>query len=297
MRNYSTVRVIEDSINPYNSIRVTTLELSYWRAIHSEFMTHRVFSRNASSSRAIPIQKIISQVWNDPAIPIHWGANQAGMQARNELSGAPLLACKIIWGLSSKVACCFAYAFWKLGLHKQVANRILEPWQYINVIVTSTEWDNFFGLRCHPDAQPEIRELAENMKKAIDESIPVERDHHLPYITDEERSNRGIDTLRKLSAARCARVSYKTHNNEVPTLGIDLDRYNRLVSATPIHASPLEHQLRALDHTGSIRNMTGWVQFRTIVEQSKNESPTQRQYVSPKYIQPKTYTIAGINHD
>ena len=154
------VKVIEDSINPYNKVRLTTLQLRYWRAIHGEFMTHRVFSRNASSSRAIPIKKFISQVWNDPAMPVHWGKNQAGMKARSELTPLQIKLCKFIWISASKVACIFAYLLSLVGLHKQIGNRILEPWQYISVIVTATEWDNWFELRNHPDAQPDIQELA-----------------------------------------------------------------------------------------------------------------------------------------
>ena len=133
------VKVIEDSINPNNEIRVTTLELRYWRAIHSEFMTHRVFSRNASSSRAIPVKTMIKQVWNDPAMPVYWGKNQAGMKARTELSSFKIALSKFVWVSASKVACIFAYLLTYIGLHKQVSNRLIEPWQYISVIATSTE--------------------------------------------------------------------------------------------------------------------------------------------------------------
>ena len=141
-----TAKMIADSYYDFDN-RICTLQLKYPRFIHAEFMTHRVFSRSASSSRAIPISKIISQVWNDPAMPVYWGANVSGMQANEELTGWKLSAAKFIWKTSAKVACIFAYGFDKIGLHKQIGNRILEPWQYINVIVTSTEWDNFFDLR------------------------------------------------------------------------------------------------------------------------------------------------------
>ena len=79
------VKVIADSISESGK-RITTFQLKYPRFIHSEVMTHRVFSRNASSSRAIPVKKMIEQVRNNPAMPIHWGANQSGMQAKNELN-------------------------------------------------------------------------------------------------------------------------------------------------------------------------------------------------------------------
>ena len=153
-----TAKMIEDSISE-DGVRISTLQLRYHRYVHAEFMTHRVFSRSASSSRAIPIKKIIHQVWNEPAMPVHWGANISGMQAKNELSGWRLLLARNVWLTASKFACIFAYMLYYVGLHKQIGNRILEPWQFINVIVTSTEWDNFFELRIHPDAQPEIKEL------------------------------------------------------------------------------------------------------------------------------------------
>src|SRR5690606_30080072 len=119
------------------------MQLRYPRFIHAEFMTHRAFSRNASSSRAIPVHKMLSQVWNDPATPIHWGASRPGMQAREELKGWKRKAAQAIWKLAGRAACVFAWGAMKLGLHKQVANRILEPWQYIHVVVTATDWDNF----------------------------------------------------------------------------------------------------------------------------------------------------------
>ena len=153
-----TVKIIEDSLT--NGSRLTTYQLRYWRAIHAELMTHRVFSRNASSSRAIPVMKMLRQVWDDPAGPVHWGANQAGMQAHAELDGLRRKLSQAIWKWSGRAMCVAAWSMTKIGLHKQVANRLLEPWQYINVVLTATEFDNWFDLRDHPDAQPEIQELA-----------------------------------------------------------------------------------------------------------------------------------------
>ena len=262
------VKVIEDSINPNNEIRVTTLELRYWRAIHSEFMTHRVFSRNASSSRAIPVKTMIKQVWNNPAMPVYWGKNQAGMKARTELSSFKIALSKFVWVSASKVACIFAYLLTYIGLHKQVSNRLIEPWQYISVIATSTEWDNFFGLRDHPDAQPEIRELAIAMKKAMDQSKPEYRELHLPYISDKERETiKDISVLKQISTARCARVSYLTHDGKNPSIDRDIKLHNDLIVSRPIHASPLEHQLTANTSKDFVRNVRGWTQYRVELEQ------------------------------
>jgi hypothetical protein len=265
------VRVIEDSLNPYNKIRLTTLQLRYWRGIHAEFMTHRVFSRNASSSRAIPVSTFLKQVWNDPATPVHWGANQPGMKARTELTGFKKWFAQFMWKTSGKMVCCLVWLTNKVSSpHKQVFNRLLEPWQYISVIVTSTEWDNFFELRNHPDAQPEIQELAREMKYAMDNSKPTERYTHIPYITGSDRIALGQDAstgrLMQISTARCARVSYFTHDKQIPEIEKDLKLFNDLVGSVPIHASPTEHQAEALDSEEFNKNFRGWSQFRNIVE-------------------------------
>lgn len=265
------VRVIEDSLNPYNKIRITTLQLRYWRGIHAEFMTHRVFSRNASSSRAIPVSTFLKQVWNDPATPVHWGANQPGMKARTELTGFKKWFAQFMWKTSGKMVCCLVWLTNKVSSpHKQVFNRLLEPWQYISVIVTSTEWDNFFELRNHPDAQPEIQELAREMKYAMDNSKPTERYTHIPYITGSDRIALGQDAstgrLMQISTARCARVSYFTHDKQIPEIEKDLKLFNDLVGSVPIHASPTEHQAEALDSEEFNKNFRGWSQFRNIVE-------------------------------
>lgn len=262
------VKIIEDSI--YKKNRICTLQLKYHRYIHGEFMTHRVFSRSASSSRAIPILKIISQVWNDPAIPVHWGKNVSGMQAKTELSGIKLQLAKFLWKSASKFACIFAYLLYKTGLHKQIGNRILEPWQFINVIVTSTEWDNFFELRCHPDAQPEIQELAEKIRCCIANSTPKNlklNDWHLPYISNEERKLHSIDDLLKMSTARCARVSYINHDGTKPNIQNDLKLHDRLVGSSPRHSSPAEHQATPAHDSKFYKNFKGWIQYRNKIEQ------------------------------
>lgn len=262
-------KVIADSYHLNDRNRITTLQLKYHRFIHAEFMTHRVFSRSASSSRAIPINKIIGQVWNDPAMPLHWGANVSGMQAKKELSGLNLWAAKTVWKTASKFACIFAYLFSKIGLHKQIGNRILEPWQYINVILTATEFENFFELRIHPDAQPEIQELAKQIKQAIDNSIPKELqvgEWHLPYITDEEFELCDYDILLKCSTARCARVSYSNHDGSKPSVKRDVELHDKLVVSEPLHASPAEHQATPGEYGKFYRNFRGWIQYRVELE-------------------------------
>lgn len=269
----TSAAVVADSVGP-TGIRITTLQLRYWRAVHAELMTHRVFSRNASSSRAIPVQTVLDEVWGSPAGPVHWGKNQPGMQAHEELTGWRLGTARFFWRLAAKLASVVAWSMMKVGVHKQVANRVLEPFQYISVIVTSTEWENFFTLRDHPDAQPEIRILAQAMKAAMAESVPTELrlgEWHLPYVYQSEIMDEGgrhdpSGILVKLSTARCARVSYTTHDGLDPKRTKDIKLHDRLVVAKPIHASPAEHQAMAMPTKSFYRNFRGWYQYRILLE-------------------------------
>lgn len=278
-----------------NGDEVITMQLQYPRFIHAEFMTHREFSRNASSSRAIPVMKMIEQVRNDPAMPIHWGANQPGMQAHAELEGENAIEAQELWRMAANNAADIAYEMQRIGLHKQVANRPLEPFQWMHVIMTTSKLSNFFGLRNHPDAQPEIKHLAGLMYDCYQSSVPKSLhrgEWHLPYIKEEdwvaaygflkigritrdEPSQKELqEVLKKASVARCARVSYLTHEGKVPELQADLDLFVRLAGATPIHASPLEHQATpdSFDefdgwaHPELHGNLNGWKQFRKQVE-------------------------------
>ena len=270
-----TAKVIEDSTCTHG-VRIITLELQYPRFIHSEFMTHRVFSRNAMSSRAIPVEKMIEQVRSNPAAPIYWGANKPGMQAAEEIRDT--MEAKQQWSMAARQAADRAESMMAIGLHKQVANRILEPFQWMRTIVTATEWDNFFVLRAHPDAQPEFQALAKAMKAAMDKSKPADRGRpgyqdqasswHLPYIKPGEREYYLPSLLPKLSAARCARVSYLTHDGEDPKVDKDLELFNRLVGANPIHASPVEHQAYpAHDACERSGNFVGWMQYRQVMKE------------------------------
>jgi len=259
-------KIIEDSVGP-GTRRLTTFQLTYPRFIHAEFMTHRQFSRNASSSRAIPVEKQIAMIKADTAMPVHWGMNQSGMQAEQESDalirfdyGAAThhLTAQEAWCEARDRAIEVAEGFVKAGYHKQVVNRILEPFSHISVIVTSSQYDNFFALRSHKDAQPEIKVLSDLMLEAYNASTPRLLnigDWHMPYITEEERAYVDsaenvqhsdvpltIEDLVKMSGARCARVSYLTHDGKKPSQENDMKLYDRLVGSVPLHASPVEHQ-------------------------------------------------------
>lgn len=269
-------KIIADSVTKEGD-RITSLELVYPRWVLAELNTHRTFSRSSASSRAIPVKKLISQVWNDPAMPVHWGRNQAGMQAGSELVGWRLALAKASWRLEGRVACGFAWFNSRiLGMHKQLVNRGLEKRQLVSTIVTATDWENFFVLRDHPDAQPEIQVLARVMKEAMKNSEPTlleVGDFHLPYVRPEEiKRYKGTDNewlLPVLSSARCARVSYNRHDGSTSSVKEDKRLFERLVISEPAHASPCEHQAQYVPHLSSSRNFRGpWYQFRAILEHS-----------------------------
>lgn len=276
MNKEPSAKIIADSVGLYGGSRsrLITLQLRYPRLVHSELMTHRVFSRNASSSRAIPVAKMIEQVRNDPAAPYVWTTNKPGMQG--DIVTDPELIAKYdqMWIEAANQAADNAEVLMGEGLHKQVVNRILEPFQWISVIVTSTEWANWFELRNHKDADPTIKRLAEVMENAINDSTPIslrEGEWHLPYVSQEEKNALPIATLVKISAARCARVSYLTHDGEFPDVDKDIALYERLVGSRPLHASPIEHQARVLsvanDEIGLNGNLSPlWVQHRKLLE-------------------------------
>jgi len=261
------VKVIADSITPYHSARLTTLQCTYPRIIHSELMTHRMFSRNASSSRAIPLSKMIKAVQDNPFLPVHWGRNQSGMSAREELGPEEQAEAKEIWLYMRDQAVAGALSLEEVGLHKQIANRALETWAWITVIITATDWNNFYVQRTHEDAQPEIQHLAKLMRDVYASAVPEELAMgawHMPYLQREDYVLTGghLESLRKISVARCARVSYLTQEG-TRDHAKDLELYERLRSGGANgHWSPFEHVATpspTLDYSGNFR---GWHQYR-----------------------------------
>jgi hypothetical protein len=238
-------------------------------------MTHRVFSRNASSSRAIPVKKQIKMVFDNPAMPIAFAANKAGMQAGESFGPLKQALCRAVWMGACYAALFFATLMDKLNIHKQYANRILEPFSHITVVCTATDFANFFALRTHKDAQPEIQALAKQMYDLYKKSDAVELregDWHLPFVDELEVAMEMLEprnpknpwsTIIQKSVARCARVSYLTHDGKKPSLQSDKELYQRLVGAQPIHASPAEHQAMAVsDPNYQSGNFRGWIQYR-----------------------------------
>lgn len=264
----ATAKIIRYSIGPHGR-RIVTAALRYWRPMHGEFLTHRDFSRNSSSSRAVPVAKMLQQVWHEPAGPSHWGSNRPGMQATEELTGWRLTAAKLCWSWAAKSAAFWSWVMMKIGLHKQVANRVTEPYQYIHTLLTATELDNFFGLRRHKDAQPEMRELADALFDAMAESSPIELrpgQWHLPFVSDRDVNVFGIQDALRMSTARCARVSFMNHDGSDPDPVKDIQLHDRLVGSTPIHASPTEHQVQCMPNPDRFANFIGFRSYRHCVE-------------------------------
>lgn len=246
-----SAKVVADSVSPAGH-RVTTLEVVLHRFVLAEFNTHRVFSRNSASSRAIPLRKQLERVRTDLAFPVSWPREQAGMQGGDELSEREQDHAKGVWWDHAAMAARRAELLGALGLHKSVANRLLEPFLWHTVVVTATAWENFFRQRCSPLAQPEIRAAAEAMRAALEASEPrqlQDGEWHLPYLdgdTAAEVTSSEPDSLAllpRISAARCARVSYLTQDGR-RDYEEDLALYERLVAANPPHWSPLEHVAR-----------------------------------------------------
>jgi hypothetical protein len=249
-RYYATV--LADSINPTDD-RVTTLQIRMPLCVWPEFLTHRTVARNARSNRAVPSRVLISEVIRNPFIPEHWGRNRSGMQSTEPLTGIRRTIAREAWLGARWGAVAAAWVMSRAGLHKQDANRVLAPWQWVDAVVTGdpTAWSAFLRLRDHPAADPKIQRIAVHIAKAIAISTPQKlgwNQWHKPYYTDKpqyvapEEGDR-IDMC-MASAGACARVSYAAFD------GQQSDRANeelakKLAKETPSHGSPFEHVVRA----------------------------------------------------
>ena len=233
-------KIILDSVSP-DGIRLTTFHLRYWRSIHAELMTHRDFSRNARSSRAVPSKVLLTE----PIFLPTFGMNQPGMQASDEeLFPGLQEKWEKEWQELAEITRSYVKKWQANGMHKQWANRPLEWFGWIDVLVSSTRYENFWALRVSEYAQPEFLDLATAMQKLMMQSDPqllCPGEWHLPYIQQEELITYGLETCKMLSAARCARLSYKPFDGS-DSPQAEQDRYERLVVSRPVHASPVEHQ-------------------------------------------------------
>lgn len=292
----SVARVVARSLSLETNTFCTTLEIETPRLIWSEFMTHGAISKNAASSRAIPVKKMIDLVRDNPAMPVRFGQNQSGMQDKgvehdgriDVLSGAfiSFLSGREYWKESANSAANYAERLYEAGYHKQICNRIIEPYQYIKAVVSFTgEGANFFGLRNHPDADPTIADLAVAMYHAIQSAEYTELregDWHMPYYKDGafiKGRDKGLQKALKLSASCCAQVSYRVLDDSQEKA----DKvFERLIESKPVHASPTEHQAICLkkgvgfrskyvthiDRNGNLGSgrFWNWGQHRQVIE-------------------------------
>lgn len=262
----SSASVLADSITA-DGQRLTTLQVRMPRIVLAEFNTHRRLSRNSASSRAIPVSKQIAMVLDDPFVPAKFPLNQPGMSAAAYLEpGDPAFDVEVEhWLADRDHAVQSTRARAERGIHKQIANRILEPFMWHEAIVSATEWGNFIALRAHPAAQPEIQEPAEAIRDAIAASTPAPRaagEWHLPLTGFEGDDQLDTIDLIKVSIGRCARVSYLTHFGTRDPKA-DLALFERLQESR--HLSPFEHAAQATP--GQWANFDGWRQARWLLEQ------------------------------
>ena len=289
-----TAKIIADSVNERN-VRITTFELVYPRIVHSELMTHRMFSRNSASSRAIPGKTMLDMIEQDPAMPSHWGKNQPGMQAKEEFTGVQKEAVKQLWLNACRDAVANARVMVDMNVHKQVVNRIVEPYSHMKVVLTATEYNNWWYLRDHAEADPTIAELANKMRTEYDLNEPdwlEEGAWHLPYVKtqkangtypqrywDEQDNLITLEQAQMISASCCAQVSYRKSDGSLDKAEVI---YKRLIESKPCHASPFEHQAMCIEkcptHTwptgithmdragnGWSGNLKDWVQYRQLL--------------------------------
>jgi thymidylate synthase ThyX len=236
--------ILADSIS--SGVRLTSMAVTFPRIILAEVNTHRMFSRSSASSRAIPVEKRIAAVRADPFVPAAFGSNKRGMQAGENLGDVENSDARADWEEAMEAACNFAESMSRLGVHKQWANRLIEPFAWTTAVITATEWANFFALRISPLAQPEMQTTAAAMKAAMDGSKPRELkpgQWHLPYIDWDEAGGIEPLALAKISSARCARVSYLTQDGK-RDIKADLELHDRLLAAG--HMSPYEHPAKAV---------------------------------------------------
>lgn len=297
------VELIQASVGP-NGIPIHTFRMTYPRFIHAECKTHRLLkiddenwiveqelalmddvnlSRNAASSRAIPVEKMLEQISNQPAYPVHWGKNQSGMQAREELNETDAAAAMGWWWMGAQLMVDHVRQC-PVPLHKQVINRVLEPWMLMTVVVTATDWNNWRALRAHPDAQPEIYELAKQVVELLDKTEPFQlfaRELHVPFV-ERERLEYGAlryfieteDFLEVLSLNEALQVSAScSAQTSFRALDFSLEKahriYKKLVEDRPVHASPFEHQASALAACDDLR-VTHWPQGITHMDRDRN---------------------------
>jgi thymidylate synthase ThyX len=284
-KNNISCTVIADSLCVER--RMVTLELEYPRFIHAELMTHRMLSKNAASSRAIPIKKMHETITEKTAMPVHWGKNQPGMSAKEEVDDLVKQGAEGVWNAARDSMLSHSTVMSDMGLHKQIANRITEPFQMMKTVISGTEWANLIWLRHHADAQPEFYELADCIVKCLKQSesmLIVSGEWHTPYVhrfrdidgvlqyLDSNGEKLSKEDAIKVSSSCCAQVSYRRNDDSLEKAK---DIFARLIESEPIHASPIEHQATPMKIKNAglysqDMNPTIWEEGITHMDRDKN---------------------------
>jgi thymidylate synthase ThyX len=288
--------IIADSKNQFGE-RITSFVLTFPRIILAELNTHRAFSKNSASSRAVPFKTMLRNVMSDPFIPIRWMKDHKGMQGDQYFTGFSEWLLIRLWLIARTLAVCLAWILNKIGLTKQIVNRLLEPFMWHTAIVTATDLENFFALRAHDAAEIHFKELAYKVLKEYNNSFPVtlkDGQWHIPFgnnlsknriedtllsnenyvnASEEEEINEIINKQRiKISTARCARVSYINFEGR-DDYEADIKLHDQLLSSG--HMSPFEHCAMAINQPNTaIGNFTGFLQYRKLLE-NENRSDSR----------------------
>ena len=298
MNSNITVTALLKSVNVHNGKKMMTLRVKYPRIIHAEKLKHSQLKCNTSSSRAIPVKQNNQYILSDVAMPVRFGKNQSGMQDCGELDNPVVIDGKSYtpqqaWEYAAGLMCKVSDAFADAGYHKQVCNRLTEPFQYTEAVFSGSEWANFFWLRCDQDADPTIKVLADLCFQAYadddDWQLLSHGQWHLPYVDCkfidgeqvfyQEDKQLTLQEAKLISMSTCAQASYRKEDNSLEKA---LVVEGRLFSGKKVHASPSEHQAMAFnmfsdafDGTGITHhnkqgdlcsgNLVGWVQFRQLI--------------------------------
>lgn len=257
-------RIVADSRNVATTDRLTSFVITFPRFVLAELNTHRVLSKNTASSRAIPVARQLQRVLDAPVLPLEWGQNRPGMQSTELVPRHLTDDATTLWTSLSREAARVAEALRTLGeagVHKQYVNRVIEPWTWSTCLVSGTQWENFFALRCHRDAQPEMQWLADEMLFAYVDHQPaalLPGAWHLPF-GDQLPVGLSLADQLRVVVARCARLSTESFDGD-HSVEKDFRLHDDLLAAG--HMSPFEHPAVALDTAEWSGNFRGFGQYR-----------------------------------
>lgn len=256
--------ILADSVSP-RGIRLVTLEVNVPMVMQPQILRHRDFSFSVQSTRAVPTPVQVARVRENPFVPMRWGRVEKGMVASDVLNEVEESLARETWLLDMDRACRSAENLNEIGVHQEVAARVLMPYAWCRMIISSTQWDNFEGLRTYdPTVQGETEATGRAMIAALAGSDPKPLEPgqwHLPLVTEEEEEEWGNESpkARLVSAGRCARVSFLQHDG---TRNPDRDFTLGRGLANKAHWSALEHQATPLVVEGRCGNFRDWKQQR-----------------------------------